>query len=694
MKSLVVVESPAKAKTIEKFLGKDFKVVASYGHVRDLPKSELGIDVDKDFNPKYIIPTKARKRLNALKKEVADAKDLYLATDLDREGEAIAWHIVQAVGLNEVKSKNEKLKNVHRITFSEITKNAIQESLKNPREININLVDAQQARRILDRLVGYNLSPLLWKKIRRGLSAGRVQSVALRLIIEREREIEAFKPQEYWQIEALLSKEEKEKTFTSKLFEKDGKRLEKLEIKSEKEALKIKEDLKNAPFVVRKVEKKTKIRNPYPPFTTSTLQQEASRKLGFSAKKTMVLAQQLYEGIELGKEGSVGLITYMRTDSLNLSEDFIKQALDIIEQEFGSNYKKAEGRRFKTKAKTAQEAHEAIRPTYPKRSPETIKGFLALDQLKLYSLIYNRALASQMAEAVFDTTRAEIEALNYGFLATGQSLKFDGFLKIYKGLGEETILPDLKETEKVNLVNLNPVQSFTEPKARYSEASLVKTLEENGIGRPSTYAPIMSTIQDRGYVKKEKGFFIPQEIGYIVNDLLVSHFSDIVDVKFTAHVEEELDDIASGRTGRVKVLSEFYKPFHKNLEAKHEEIEKIKLPEVETDIKCEKCGKPMVIKIGRFGKFLACTGFPECKNTKAITKEVKAKCPRCGEKLLERKTRKGRTFYGCSGYPGCNFATWEEPIEKQCEKCGSLLVKDKKGNIRCIDCSFRIENSK
>lgn len=680
-KNLVIVESPAKAKTIEKFLGKDFNVIASYGHVRDLPKAELGIDIEKNFEPKYVIPTKARKTVNALRKEVADAESVYLATDLDREGEAIAWHITEATK-PKIFPK--------RVVFSEITESAISDAFKHPRNLDENLIDAQQARRILDRLVGYRLSPLLWIKIRKGLSAGRVQSVAVRLIVEREREIQDFTPQEYWQIEALLSKKGKEEKFKARLFEKDGKRLEKLEIKSKEEASKILEDLKGADFIVRGVEKKEKIRNPSPPFITSTLQQEASRKLGFSAKKTMLLAQQLYEGIELGSEGSVGLITYMRTDSLNLSSEFVSRALNYIKSKFGSNYANPGGRIFKSR-KTAQEAHEAIRPTYIERNSESIKEFLNPDQFKIYSLIYTRALASQMTEAVFDTTQVKIDAKNYGFLSTGAVLKFEGFLKVYKFLDiKKETLPELQKDEKLDAAKIEPIQSFTQPPARYTEASLVKTLEENGIGRPSTYAPIMSTIQDRGYVKKEKGFFIPQEIGFIVNDLLVSHFANIVDIKFTAHFEEELDEIAQGKIKWSAVISEFYGPFQKNLEAKHEEIEKIKLPEVKTDIKCEKCGKPMVIKIGRYGKFLACTGFPECKNTKALIREIKAKCPRCGEKLVERQTRKGKVFYGCKGYPGCNFASWDEPLEKQCEKCASLLVKDKKGNIHCIDCDFKL----
>lgn len=682
MHNLVIVESPAKAKTIEKFLGKDFKVVASYGHVRDLPKSELGIDTEKNFNPKYIIPTKSRKKVNELKK-IADKSDqLYLATDLDREGEAIAWHIAKVTSPKNMPK---------RVVFSEITKDAILDAFKNSRDLNMDLVDAQQARRILDRLVGYKLSPLLWKKIKRGLSAGRVQSIALRFIVDRERDVQGFKPQEYWQIEAELSKKIETNGFFARLHTIEGKRVDKLDIKNEKEASKITKNLDGASFSVVSVEKKQRIKNPNPPFITSTLQQESSRRLGFSAKKTMLIAQQLYEGINVGEQGQVGLITYMRTDSLNLSNEFLNKTLSYIEKKYGAKYKKEGGRRFKAKTKLAQEAHEAIRPTEIERDLDFIKQFLNNDQYKLYSLIYSRALASQMTEAIFDVTSVKIKALSYGFLSSGSIQKFDGFLRVIKDAKEQEDqkMPKLEENEELNLVEIKKTQSFTNPPARYSEASLVKTLEENGIGRPSTYAPIMSTIIDRGYVQKEKGYFIPLEIGFIVNDFLVDHFPDIFDVKFTAHIEEELDDIAKGKIKWPKVISEFYSPFDKNLEAKHEEVEKIKLPEVETDIKCEKCEKPMVIKLGRFGKFLACSGFPECKNTRALdAKEVNVKCPRCGDNLKQKRTRRGKIFYGCAGYPSCSFATWDEPLEDQCKKCGSLLIKNKKDEINCIDCDL------
>jgi len=688
MQNLVIVESPVKAKTIEKFLGKGFKVEASYGHVRDLPKAELGINTEEDFEPKYVIPTKARKRINLLKKEVEKAKELYLATDLDREGEAIAWHITE---VTKPKSAPK------RVIFSEITKDAILEAFNHPRDLDTNLIDAQQARRILDRLVGYKLSPLLWKKVRRGLSAGRVQSVALRLIVEREREVQDFKSEEYWNIEVNLSKKEKpEENLIAKLTEMLDKKIEKFTFQKQEDVKKILDDFNNAIFIVNNIEKKQRVRNPYPPFITSTLQQEASRRLGFSAKKTMVIAQQLYEGVIMGNEGSIGLITYMRTDSLNLSSEFIERSVNLVKEKFGSNYVEGSGRRFKTKAKLAQEAHEAIRPTYIEREPSSIKNFLTPDQFKLYSLIYNRALASQMKEALFEVTSVKIKAKQYGFLSSGSRLLFDGFLKVYQDKKEEkeNIMPSLETDEELDVIKIDSIQSFTVPPARYSEASLVKTMEENGIGRPSTYAPIMSTIIDRGYTKKENGYFFPQEIGFIVNDLLVSNFPNIFDIKFTAQIEEEFDEIAAGKEKWKKVIADFYQPFSKDLESKHEEIEKIKLPEVETDIKCEKCGKPMLIKIGRYGKFLACAGFPECKNTKPLVKEIEATCPRCSEKLVEKRTRKGRIFYGCSSYPSCNFASWNEPLNEQCKKCGSLLVRDKKGNVLCVDCDLKMNNPK
>lgn len=643
------MESPTKAKTISKFLGDGFKIESSYGHIRDLPKSKLGIDVENNFEPKYVIPTKARKRVNELKKEAEKSNEIILATDEDREGEAISWHLVQALGI----------KNSKRIAFHEITEKAIKEALEHPRDIDLNLVDSQQARRILDRLVGYELSPFLWKKVFRGLSAGRVQSVAVRLIVDREREIQAFIPQEFWSIEAELKKDSR--TFLSKLIKKDGKTLDKLEIKNKKEADEILDDLKNAEYKVEKIERKEVRRNPSAPFTTSTLQQEAINKLGFSAKQTMMLAQQLYEN---------GFITYMRTDSVNLSEDSLKSAKQVIEKNLGKEFALAEPRRFKTKSKGAQEAHEAVRPAFPENTPADLKSKLDARQNKLYDLIWKRFIACQMKEAIFDSTTVDVEAgQKYIFRATGQILKFEGWLKIYPSKFTENDLPELKEKEKLELVKLSPNQHFTEPPPRYSEATLVKILEEYGIGRPSTYAPIISTIQSRNYVSKnEQKKFTPTEIGFMVNDLLVDHFPEIVDVNFTAKMEENLDEIAEGKIKWAPVIKEFYGPFHKNLEEKYEKVEK-KNTEEETDEICEKCGKPMVIKYGRFGKFLACSGFPECKNAKPIKKELKTigmKCPTCKEgDVIIKRTKRGRIFYGCSRWPECDYASWKNPMEEK-----------------------------
>ncbi len=684
--NLVIVESPAKARTIEKYLGGGYKVIATYGHIRDLPKAELGIDTEHNFKPKYVIPTKCRKTVNKLKKEIEKAKDLYLATDLDREGEAIAWHFIIAT-----KSPEDKIK---RITFYEITKDAITKALKNPRKIDMDLVNAQQARRILDRLVGYKISPLLWKKVKRGLSGGRVQSVAVKLIVEREREIEKFTPQEYWTVEALLRKKElgignrELVEFKALLTKKNDKKIDKLDIKTEKEAKGIVSDLKGAEYRVEKIEKKEIAKNPKPPFTTSTLQQTASSKLGFSAKKTMVLAQQLYEGINLGPEGSVGLITYMRTDSVNLAKEAILQARNLIGEKFGKKYLPGAPRIYKTKTKGAQEAHEAIRPTYINKDPDGIKEYLNKDQFRLYSLIWMRMLACQMAPALLDSVTCDIKAKNFTFTAKGLSVKFDGFMKVLKEKQKEEILPELQEEEILNLIKLIHEQHFTQPPPRYTEATLVKTLEEDGIGRPSTYAPIMSTILQRGYVEKEGKYFKPKEIGIIVNDLLVEHFPDIFNVKFTACMEKELDEIASGKQKWVPVISDFYIPFEKDLQDKHEKIEKVKLPERKTSEKCKKCGKPMVIKTGRFGEFLACSGFPECKNTKPLIKEVGVKCPQCGGEIIERNTKKGRKFYGCSSYPKCQFALWNMPAKEPCPKCNSLMeIKGKV--IMCTKCSYK-----
>ena len=657
--NLVIVESPAKARTIEKFLGKDFKVESSFGHVRDLPKSDLGVDVENDFKPKYVIPTKARKQVSLLRELAQESDEVILATDEDREGEAIAWHLAETL----------KIKKPERIVFHEITKKAILDALKSPRKLDKNLIDAQQARRILDRLVGYKLSPLLWKKVSRGLSAGRVQSVAVRLVVEREREREKFQKQEFWDITAkvqkLKIKNKNEGIFEAKLTEIDKKPLDKFDIKNESEAKKIISDLNGADWSVLEIEKKETKRNAFPPFTTSTLQQSAARKLGFSAKRTMMLAQRLYEGTDIDGDRT-GLITYMRTDSLNLSEDSIAAAARFIKNKFGENY--LETKTFKTKSKGAQEAHEAIRPTDPERTPEMMAKFLEPAQLKLYRLIWQRFLATQMAPAIFDATAVEIKAGNrHIFKAHGLVKKFDGFTKVYSLKTEENILPELKVKEELDLLELNPLQHFTEPPARYSEATLVKALEQNGIGRPSTYAPTLSTIQDRGYVEKdEQKKFKPTEMGIIVNDLLVENFPQIVDINFTAKMEANLDEIADGKVEWVPVIREFYVPFDKNLAEKMDELKKSDFRKDEpTEKICPDCGKPIVIRLGRFGKFYACSGFPDCKYTEKIIEKLGLQCPECGEgDVVIKHTRGRKIFYGCSRYPECKYASWTDPRSK------------------------------
>lgn len=664
-KKLIIVESPAKGRTIARFLGGDFIVESSFGHIRDLPRSKLGVDVEHDFEPQYVVPKKSQPTVKRLKAEARKAAVVILAADEDREGEAIAWHLVQALGLNAKQAPSSKLQapKTERIVFHEITKRAIEEALRNPREIDMKRVDAQQARRILDRLVGYKLSPFLWKKVYRGLSAGRVQSVAVRLIVEREREIQNFKPQEYWGIEALLQKLDDQK-FNAVLTKISDEILDKFATKNSTEAEKILKDLEGADWSVSNVEKRAVSRNPLPPFTTSTLQQEAFRRLGFSAKQTMMLAQQLYEGVELS-EGPAGLISYMRTDSLNLSEESLKAATEFIKNGWGENYTLPFPRRFKTKTRGAQEAHEAIRPTDPGRTPDSVEQFLDRRQLKLYNLIWRRFIATQMPSAIFDATTVDVAATSYIFRATGQIMKFDGFLKVYPMKFSELTLPELAPQEKLELVELKPHQHFTEPPPRFTEASLVKTLEKHGIGRPSTYAPIISTVQDRGYVERhERKFLKPTEVGFIVNDMLVEHFPEVVDVQFTAKMEEELDEIARGEKEWKPVIREFYEPFSKHLSEKYEEVEKHAVAETTQEI-CEKCGKPMVVRLGRFGKFIACSGFPECKNTKTIKTEpetIGMKCPKCsGGEIIIRRTRRGKIFYGCSRYPQCDYASWTDP---------------------------------
>ncbi len=664
MKSLVVVESPTKAKTISKFLGKDYKVLSSFGHVRDLPRRELGVDVEKNFEPKYVTPTKAKKTLSELKKESKKADNTILATDEDREGESIAWHLKEAL----------KLENPERIVFHEITKTAIEEALKSPRKIDMNLVDAQQARRILDRIVGYKLSPFLWKKISKGLSAGRVQSVAVRLVVEKEREIQKFVPVEYWSVEALLKKEEKE--FVAKLVE---------EIKNKEKADKIMDALNCADYIVEAVEKKETKRNPAPPFTTSTLQQAAWQRFKFSAKMTMSLAQRLYE------EGN---ITYHRTDSLNLADTSLFAAKKFITENIGKDYWAGKIVKYKTKKAGAQEAHEAIRPAYADKTPESLKG-LDARQLKLYTLIWQRFIASQMAPALFDSVSADIKANDYIFRANGQTLKFKGFLQIYPSKFEEKDLPELKTKDKLNLIKLNSLQHFTEPPARYTEASLIKTLEKYGIGRPSTYAPTLATIQTRNYIEKnEQKRFVPTEIGTVVNDVLVQNFPEVVDIEFTAKMEKELDEVAEGKDSWQKTCKDFYTPFAKNLKDKYEKVQKADLIQ-ETDKICPKCGAPMIERFGRFGKFYACSKFPECKHTESIKDpktDLGIKCPKCHEgEVISRKTKRGKIFYGCSAFPKCDFALWDKPVNELCPKCDSILVQAKKNQLKCSnkECDYQ-----
>lgn len=728
MSKLIIVESPTKAKTISKFLSKDYSVKSSFGHLRDLPKSKLGVDVENDFEPAYVISPKSKKIASELKKIAKESDEVILASDEDREGEAIAWHLAQILGL-DLSGNSKTKKGYKRIVFHEITKNAILNALESPRQIDLSLVDAQQARRILDRLVGYKLSPFLWKKIRYGLSAGRVQSVAVRLIVEREREIQNFKKEEYWEINADLSKKDQDENFLAKLVKIDGKALKKLGIKTAEEANGIKADLEKESYIIDKIEKKETKKNPLPPFTTSTLQQAANNRLGYSSKQTMMIAQQLYEGIQLGKGGSVGLITYMRTDSLNLSKESMDVAQSYITEHFGKEY--AEQRFFKTKSKGAQEAHEAIRPTDPSRTPQSIKEFLDPKQYKLYTLIWQRMVASQMASAISDLTTIEIAAGKYTLRASGSTIKFDGFMKVYPMKTEEVFFPHLEEKEDLRLLKVLADQHFTQPPARYNEASLVKALEEFGIGRPSTYAPIISTIQERGYVKKEEKRFAPEEIGFIVNDFLVEHFPDIVDIEFTAKMEEDLDKVAEGKENWKKLLGDFYDPFMDNLNAKEKEIDKKAITEEKTDEKCPQCGSPMVIKLGRFGKFMACSnypackttkplgeekklieefsdevcdkcgkpmvvkrgrfgaflgcsGYPECKNIRSLAKPTGAKCPECGKgDIVEKKSKAGRAFYACNNYPDCKFAMWQKPTGEKCPKCGSLIVYAAKGKEIC-----------
>ena len=650
---LIIVESPAKANTIKKFLGGSTKVVASMGHIRDLPKSKLGVD-EKTFEPQYINIRGKGDLIKSLKKDAKAAKKVFLATDPDREGEAIAWHLAHILDIPEDAQ--------NRVTFNEITKPAVQKAIKEPRTIDKNLVDAQQARRVLDRIVGYKMSPVLWKKVRRGLSAGRVQSVAVKLIVDRENEIEKFIPEEYWNIYANLLDKESKKKFVAKFYGKNGK---KLDLHKQEEVDEILKAIENAKFIVEEVKKGERKRTPAPPFTTSTMQQEASRKLGFTLKKTMSVAQGLYEGVKIPERGTVGLITYMRTDSTRISEEARKVAKQEIVKQYGEEY--YENRYYKTKA-DSQDAHEAIRPTYIDVNPEDIKESLNNDQYKLYKLIYNRFLASQMAPAVFNTISATIDANNYTFKANGQSIKFKGFMALYvEGVDVESKednsnVPDLKEKQEVKKESIEGKQSFTEPPPRYTEASLVKALEEKGIGRPSTYSPTITTILDRRYIEKEKKQLYPTELGKAVNKLLIENFSDVVNEEFTIKIENEFDEIAEGKEEWKKMIEEFYGPFIKEVEEVEKNLEHVELEEEVTDIPCEKCGRMMVVKYGRYGKFLACPGYPECKNAKPYVVTIEEPCPKCGGKVQIRKTKKRRNYYICENNPAsCDYISWNKP---------------------------------
>ena len=689
-KNLVVVESPAKARTLSQFLGKDYTVKASMGHVRDLPTKELGVDLNNDFTPKYIVLGKKKKVISDIKAGGVGVSAIYMATDPDREGEAISWHVIQAAKLAKVPVK--------RVVFHEITKEAIADAFRQPRDIDMKLVDAQQARRILDRLVGYKLSPLLWKRVRPGLSAGRVQSVALKLIVDREAEVTGFIPVEYWSIEADLAQESaRSPSFKAALVSLFGGG--KLPIRNEEQAKGLTAELKDASYSVSAVTEKRSARQPAPPFITSSLQQEAWRKLRFSAKQTMAVAQQLYEGLSLGKEGATGLITYMRTDSTRVSPSAIADTRSFIEEKYGGDYLPPSPRRFVKKVKGAQEAHEAIRPTSIRREPAGIEAYLTREQLRLYTLIWQRMVSSQMAAAQIDTTTVNIEAKSenksYLFRAKRSMVAFPGFLSIYqegRDDGEEENgkgpLPELAKGENLRLLKLHPEQRFTQPPPRYTEATLVKTLEELGIGRPSTYAPIMSLIQERGYVERAKGKLLPTELGVIVSGLLSEHFAEIVNVDFTARMEQKLDQIASGQLEWVPMLHEFYHPFEELVVKATATIPKIT---EHSDEICEQCGLPMVIKWGRRGKFLSCSDFPTCKNAKPIIVTTGVKCPQCGGEMLERRSKKGRLFYGCSQFPKCKLATWDKPLTEPCPQCQGLLTASKKGTAKCSQCDYEGE---
>lgn len=686
---LVIVESPAKAKTIGKYLGKKYIVKASMGHVRDLPKSQMGVDTENNYELKYITIRGKGPVLKELKSAAKKVKKVFLAADPDREGEAIAWHLAYSLDIDE----NSEC----RVVFNEITKQAIKDAFKSPRPINMDLVDAQQARRVLDRLVGYNISPILWKKVKKGLSAGRVQSVAVKLIIDREKEIQAFKPEEYWSIRGLF-KTDKE-TFEAKFYGIDHK---KMELKSEEDVKNVLAKMKGNNFTIDSVKKKERRKNPVLPFTTSSLQQEAARKLNFRAKKTMMLAQQLYEGIDLGKEGTVGLITYMRTDSTRISDVAKEEAKNYIVENFGSEYVRNSERKVNNDKRT-QDAHEAIRPTSVFKEPKLVKNYLSRDQFRLYKLIWERHVASQMAAAVMDTMTVDLSNEGVQFRATGSKLKFPGFMKVYiegnddEKKEEDKLLPHLEEGQVVVNEEITPNQHFTQPPPRYTEARLVKTMEELGIGRPSTYAPTLDTIQRRGYVALEDKRFVPTELGVITIDLISEFFHDILDVEFTAKMEKDLDSIEEGKQNWITVIDGFYKNFEKKVKIAEEEMKEVEIKDELAGEKCELCGHEMVYKMGRFGKFMACSNFPNCRNTKAIVKEIGVKCPSCHEgSIVERKSKKRRIFYGCNRYPDCEFVSWDKPISRRCPKCEHLLVekKLKKGvQVQCVSCDYKEETN-
>lgn len=673
-KNLVIVESPAKAKTIEKYLGRSYKVVASVGHIRDLKKSSMSIDFDNNYEPQYINIRGKGPLINSLKKEAKNAKQIFLASDPDREGEAISWHLAHILDL-DLKGKN-------RVVFNEITKDAVKNAFVEPRQIDMDLVDAQQARRVLDRIVGYSISPILWKKVKKGLSAGRVQSVALKLIIDRENEIKAFKPEEYWSIDGFFKKGNKK--FQANFYGLDNK---KTKLKSNDDVKKVLTRIKNDDFLVDKVEKKERKRNAPLPYTTSSLQQDAANKINFRTRKTMMVAQQLYEGIRLGSNGQQGLITYMRTDSTRISPVAQNDAANYITEHFGAEYSK-HGNHVRN-ASGAQDAHEAIRPSNVNHTPESIAKYLDKDQLKLYTLIWNRFVASQMTASVFDTVKVNLTQNGVLFIANGSQIKFKGYMAVYNDSDKTKVLPEMIKEETVKKISANPEQHFTQPPARYSEASLIKTLEENGVGRPSTYAPTLETIQKRYYVRLVSKRFEPTELGEIVNSLIIEFFPDIVDVKFTAEMESKLDEVEVGKEEWQKVIDQFYKPFEKEVVKAEEQMEKIQIKDEPAGFDCDVCGHPMVIKLGRYGKFYACSNFPDCHNTKAITKEIGVICPICQKgQVIERKTKRNRIFYGCDRYPDCDFTSWNKPIGRDCPKSGDFLVEKKiRGGGKQVVCS-------